>query len=82
MVTATPISHHWNHRAAVCCMSFHRRGWDQNRFCVRNNPIPGVWSVGSDCRDMSSPGSGSGGTADTDHGGTPAGTGELHTLTS
>lgn len=75
-------SHRWNHRAGVCCMSFHRRGWDQSSFCVRNNPIPGVWSVASDRRDTSSPGSGSEGTVDTDRGGTPAGTGELHSLTS
>lgn len=66
----------------VCCTSSHRRGWDQSSSAAQRSPGPAVWPAVSDHRDTSSPGSGIEDTAGTGHGGTAAGTGELHSLTS
>lgn len=77
-----PLSYHWSHRPGVCCMSFHKRGWDLSSFVAQGSPDPEVCSVVSECRDTTSPGLVSGGMADTGHDGRPAGTSELHSSTS
>ena len=76
------LPYRWIHRPEVCCMSSHRTGWDRSSSVFQNSPVPRVWSAASDRRDTSSPGLGSEGMAGTGHDGTPAGTGELHSLTS